>query len=75
MSASTETSKQLIEPPKTKEAGLQFATDMARRGDGDAVSLMTLRKAKGLEFPHVYLPGIIPSTYGDLDEERRLTSH
>ena len=37
---------------------------------------MTLHKAKGLEFPHVFLPafeaGIIPSTYGDLDEERRL---
>ncbi len=37
---------------------------------------MTLHKAKGLEFPHVFLPafetGIIPSPYGDLDEERRL---
>ena len=37
---------------------------------------MTLHKAKGLEFPHVFLPafeaGIIPSSYGDLDEERRL---
>ena len=37
---------------------------------------MTLHKAKGLEFPHVFLPafkaGIIPSTYADLDEERRL---
>ena len=40
------------------------------------VSLMTLHKAKGLEFPHVFLPafeaGIIPSSYGDVDEERRL---
>ena len=37
---------------------------------------MTLHKAKGLEFPHVFLPafeaGIIPSSYGDVDEERRL---
>ena len=53
-----------------------LATDRAGLGDGDTVSLMTLHKAKGLEFPHVFLPafeaGIIPSTYGDLDEERRL---
>ena len=53
-----------------------LATDRAGQGDGDTVSLMTLHKAKGLEFPHVFLPafeaGIIPSTYGDLDEERRL---
>jgi DNA helicase II / ATP-dependent DNA helicase PcrA len=37
---------------------------------------MTLHKAKGLEFPHVFLPafeaGIIPSSYGDVDEERGL---
>jgi ATP-dependent exoDNAse (exonuclease V) beta subunit len=35
-----------------------------------------LHKAKGLEFLHVFLPafeaGIIPSSYGDVDEERRL---
>ena len=51
-----------------------LATDRAGQGDGDTVSLMTLHKAKGLEFPHVFLPafeaGIIPSTYGDLDEEQ-----
>ena len=37
---------------------------------------MTLHKAKGLEFPHVFLPafeaGILPSSYGEIDEERRL---
>ena len=53
-----------------------LATDKAGQGDGDTVSLMTLHKAKGLEFPHIFLPafeaGIIPSTYGDLDEERSL---
>ncbi len=37
---------------------------------------MTLHKGKGLEFPHVFLPGwdatSFPSAYGDHDEERRL---
>jgi DNA helicase II / ATP-dependent DNA helicase PcrA len=53
-----------------------LATNRERGGDEDVVSLMTLHKAKGLEFPHVFLPafeaGIIPSSYGDVDEERRL---
>jgi len=39
------------------------------------VQLMTLHRAKGLEFPHVFLPawecGVFPGG-GDLDEERRL---
>lgn len=42
----------------------------------DRVRLMTLNKAKGLEFPHVFLAaweaGVFPSDYGDADEERRL---
>ena len=53
-----------------------LATNRDGEDDGDAVSLMTLHKAKGLEFGHVFLPafeaGIIPSNYGDRDEERRL---
>ena len=40
------------------------------------VKLMTLHKAKGLEFDHVFLPaweaGVFPAQYGDMDEERRL---
>ncbi len=40
------------------------------------VRLMTLHKAKGLEFPHVFLPawetGIFPPSYGNFEEERRL---
>ena len=40
------------------------------------VQLMTLHRAKGLEFPHVFLPGwdagIFPTANGEADEERRL---
>ncbi len=49
-----------------------------RDGDGaaSAVRLMSMHRAKGLEFDHVFLPafedGVIPSAYGDPDEERRL---
>jgi DNA helicase II / ATP-dependent DNA helicase PcrA len=53
-----------------------LTTNRERDRDEDVVSLMTLHKAKGLEFPHVFLPafeaGIIPSNYGEVDEERRL---
>lgn len=42
----------------------------------DRVRLMTLRKAKGLEFPHMFLPaweaGVFPPDCGDPAEERRL---
>jgi DNA helicase-2/ATP-dependent DNA helicase PcrA len=42
----------------------------------DRVRLMTLHKAKGREFPHVFLPaweqGTLPPPYCDAQEERRL---
>ena len=42
----------------------------------DGVSLMTVHKAKGLEFPIVFLigmvEGILPSKKGDIEEERRI---
>jgi DNA helicase-2/ATP-dependent DNA helicase PcrA len=53
-----------------------LATNRASEGAAPAVRLMTMHRAKGLEFDHVFLPafedGIIPSNYGDADEERRL---
>lgn len=53
-----------------------LATNRAEEEDAPRVQIMTLHKAKGLEFPHVFLPaweeGTFPSDYGDPDEERRL---
>jgi DNA helicase-2/ATP-dependent DNA helicase PcrA len=53
-----------------------LATNRASEGATPAVRLMTMHRAKGLEFEHVFLPafenGLIPSAYGDPDEERRL---
>jgi len=44
--------------------------------DKEGVSLMTIHKAKGLEFPVVFLigmvEGILPSRKGDVEEERRI---
>ena len=44
--------------------------------DTERVSLMTLHKAKGLEYPHIFLPaweqGVFPPSYGDPYEERRI---
>jgi DNA helicase II / ATP-dependent DNA helicase PcrA len=44
--------------------------------DKDGVSLMTVHKSKGLEFPVVFLidmvEGIMPNCQGDLEEERRI---
>jgi len=44
--------------------------------DKEGVSLMTIHKAKGLEFPVVFViglvEGIIPTKKGDLEEERRI---
>jgi DNA helicase-2/ATP-dependent DNA helicase PcrA len=53
-----------------------LATSRPDEDETARVKLMTLHKAKGLEFPHVFLPaweaGTFPSDYGELDEERRL---
>lgn len=42
----------------------------------EGVQIMTVHAAKGLEWPHVYIPGcnkdVFPSKKGDIEEERRL---
>lgn len=47
-----------------------------RKDDGPAVSLMTLHRSKGLEFPYVWIvgveDGVIPAKNSPVDEERRL---
>lgn len=61
-------------------AQLALLTNADRDGSGNAVRLMTLHSAKGLEFRFVYLIGIEQGTLphetsiaeGRLDEERRL---
>ena len=44
--------------------------------DKDGVHLMTIHKAKGLEFPVVFviglIDGILPNKQGDIEEERRI---
>ena len=53
-----------------------LATSRPGEDETARVRLMTLHKAKGLEFPQVFLPaweaGAFPSDYSDRDEERRL---
>ena len=70
----------------TLEAYLEhvaLVTDLDREAAGDAVQIMTLHSAKGLEFPLVFLPGweegVFPSQRSmdesgekGLEEERRL---
>ncbi len=44
--------------------------------DKEGVSLMTIHKSKGLEFPVVFIPGLVegitPTKKGDIEEERRI---
>jgi len=51
-----------------------FQSDLGH--DRDGVKLMTIHKAKGLEFPVVFViglvEGILPSKKGDIEEERRI---
>ncbi|MBN6739300.1 ATP-dependent helicase [Acidithiobacillus sp. MC6.1] len=66
------------------EMALMTATETADAGEASAVSLMTVHKAKGLEFPQVFvlgcMEGFFPHRQGkdpegnceDLEEERRL---
>jgi DNA helicase-2/ATP-dependent DNA helicase PcrA len=46
------------------------------KNDSDGISLMTIHKAKGLEFSVVFVigmvEGILPSKQGDIEEERRV---
>ena len=51
-----------------------FQSDLGH--DKDGVQVMTIHKAKGLEFPVVFVvglvEGILPSKKGDIEEERRI---
>jgi DNA helicase-2/ATP-dependent DNA helicase PcrA len=53
-----------------------LSTNGPTEDEAGRVRLMTLHKAKGLEFEHAFLPGweagIFPPHYGEIDEERRL---
>lgn len=53
-----------------------LATEHPDENDGGRVRLMTMHRAKGLEFRHVFLPGweanAFPPPYGEISEERRL---
>jgi DNA helicase-2/ATP-dependent DNA helicase PcrA len=59
---------------------ISLVTDAARADNPEAITIMTLHAAKGLEFPVVFLPGweegVFPSQRsvddGNLEEERRL---
>ena len=46
------------------------------RNDKEGVSLMTIHKSKGLEFPVVFcigfVDGVLPNKCGDIEEERRI---
>ncbi|MBT3348718.1 UvrD-helicase domain-containing protein [bacterium] len=61
--------------------GVALISDLDQMENSDSVTLMTIHASKGLEFPHVFLPGwedgIFPGhssqfSFDDLEEERRL---
>ena len=61
--------------------GVALIADVDNMENKDAVTMMTVHSSKGLEFPHVFLPGweegIFPSSRSlskkeDMEEERRL---
>ncbi len=69
----------LVQFTSVKEATAYFdkiATNSFYDPRAEAVTLLTIHAAKGLEFPHVILigaeNGILPSKRGDIEEERRL---
>jgi DNA helicase-2/ATP-dependent DNA helicase PcrA len=53
-----------------------LATESPNENADGRIPLMTMHRAKGLEFPHVFLPGwesnAFPPPYGEISEERRL---
>jgi DNA helicase-2/ATP-dependent DNA helicase PcrA len=56
---------------------MQAAAKRKMRGDkGERVTLMSIHRSKGLEWPHVWVCGcnelVLPHGMGDLEEERRL---
>lgn len=62
-------------------SGIELLSDADTRIDGDAVSMLTLHTAKGLEFPVVFLTGLEEGIFphvraladeAELEEERRL---
>jgi superfamily I DNA/RNA helicase len=65
---------------KEVKAALEYFDDIADQGfydsSADAITLLTIHAAKGLEFPQVFLigaeEGILPSARGDESEEKRL---
>lgn len=62
----------------TIESFLQYTDSFQEEmiHDKEGVSLMTIHKAKGLEFPVVFviglLEGVMPTKKGDIEEERRI---
>ena len=82
--------KEFVDNPETEDKNLSsFLQEIAlltdqdtnKKADDDAVTLMTIHMAKGLEFPYVFIVGLeedlfpsqmMLSSRADLEEERRL---